>query len=301
MVYYLQRECNFDEAVSSEGVVRFDTELAISDEGDFVCRDDGTVDIMQAGTYVVLWYITAMTGKSTVGQGYELRKVDYSKSPIWESVAGSTNHIKVSQTSGFAILVISQSEIDDFGKATVAVFNTADAEAVLTNFTPRAGLLIYGSDFEELSDKFRDIDEEITEIADQADALEEFVRSSEVTELQTQSSDLSGLGVEVTKSGCVYNFRGIGSLNHQQGLLSGHTYRLLEAGQFTPMYTYQGDATVGTLWIETPSSDVYSLPLHFDTGIYFTANIDYPNLPVGTIFRFTQSLILAESRQKTEV
>ncbi len=68
----------------------------------------------------------------------------------------------------------------------------------------------------------------------------------------------------------------------------------IEGDQYPELANYQGDTTIGTLWIETPAGVVYSYPIRFDrTGIYFTPNNQLTNLPAGTTFKFTQALILA--------
>ena len=97
----------------------------------------------------------------------------------------------------------------------------------------------------------------------------------------------------VIHAGFTYNFWGIGALNHVQTLTSGVRYYLITSVQYPELLFYQGDTTIGTLWIETPGGNVYSLPIRFDsTGIYFTPSSNYTNLPVGTTFKFTQALIL---------
>jgi hypothetical protein len=304
MVYFLQRECNSEAAVPSGEAIRFDTPIALSESGsplaaDFEYRSSGEIDIRRAGTYVVFWYVVSGSGKSTVGQSYRLMRLDYSQTPAArEIVAGVANHIKVSQTCGFAIIVVGQEEIDDYGRATVAVVNSADAEVQLTPFTPRAGLLIYGNDFEMLQGRLSAADAQILALSEQIDELDAFVHLSETADIWSDTPELDGLGAAVISSGYIYNFRGIGTLNHQQTLTQGTEYRLIESAQFEPLTRFQGSAAVGTLRIETPSPSrqIHLLPLHFDaSGIYFVADSDYQNLPIGTVFSFTQSLILAES------
>jgi len=302
MIYYLQRECNLDTAISSEAIMKFDTPIALSETSsltppeDFNYQEDGSIDIMRAGTYTVFWYVVSMAGLSTIGQSYQLKKLDYSlATPDWSPIAGTSNHIKVSQAPGFAILTISQDEIDEYGKATIALFNTADASENLTYFVPKAGILIFGLNLEPLENQLTTIDGQISSMFDQIGSLEQFIYLSDVTDIWSQTAELSGLGSAVINSGYTYNFWGIGTLNHQQTLNSGTVYYLIDSSQYSPLTYYQGDSTIGTLWIETPapSTSVYSLPIRFDaTGIYFSPDTTYQNLPAGTTFRFTQSLIL---------
>ena len=125
--------------------------------------------------------------------------------------------------------------------------------------------------------------------------IENFIYLSNVTEYWSQTAALLGLGCAVIHSGFTYNFWGIGALNHQQTLNNGQTYYLITSAQCPELLFYQGDSTIGTLWIETPGGSVYSLPIRFDaTGIYFTPNSQLTNLPIGTTFKFTQALILVD-------
>ena len=303
IVHYIQRECNFDTAVSSGSIIKFDTPIALSQTSsatppeDFQYQSDGTVDILRAGTYMIYWYIANMAGQSTVGQSYLLQKKDYSlTTPDWTPVAGTSNHIKVSQTPGFAIVDITENEIDTYGKATIALFNTSDTSANLALFTPKAGILIFGLSADLLENEMTEIDGQIVNIFDQLKTISDFIHLSDVEQMFSEPP-LSGLGVAVIDSGHTYNFWGTGTLSQQVTLNQGTTYTIIQSSQFLPLTYYQGDSTIGTLWIvkPAPSSDVYSLPVHFDgTGIYFTPDTTYTDLPTGTAFRFTQSLILVE-------
>ena len=305
VIYYLQRECNLETTISSSSIIKFDTPIALSETSaltpseDFEYQTNGSIDIKRPGTYAVFWYAVSMVSNSKIGQSYQLKKLDYEPStPEWNVVAGTSNHIKVAQTPGFAIVVISEAEIEEYGKATIALFNAADASIELTFLAPRAGILIYGFDLDSVEKKITDISDQITDISDQVQTIEEFIHLSEVTEIWSPTPELSGLGAAVISSGFTYNFWGIGTLNHQQTLNDGQIYYLINSSQYTPLTFYQGDSTIGTLWIEAPPpvASMFSFPLHFDaTGIYFTPDTTYANLPVGTSFRFTQALILVES------
>ena len=303
IVHYIQRECNFDTAVSSGSIIKFDTPIALSQTGsaippeDFQYQLDGSIDILRAGTYMIYWYIANTAGQSTIGQSYLLQKKDYSlTTPDWTPVAGTSNHIRVSQTPGFAIVDITENEIDTYEKATVALFNTSDTSANLALFTPKAGILVFGLSADSLEDKMTEIDVQIADIFTRLRIISDFIHLSDVEEMFSDPP-LSGLGVAVISSGYTHNFWGTGTLSQQQTLNQGATYTIVQSSQFLPLTYYQGDSTIGTLWIvkPAPSSDVYSLPVHFDgTGIYFTPDITYTDLPAGTAFRFTQSLILVE-------
>jgi len=270
--------------------------VSLTPPEDFVYQNDGTIDIMRPGSYTVFWYVVCMTSQSTVGQSYQLKKLNYSLiTPDWATVAGSANHIKVAQTPGFAIINISEDEIAQYGKATIALFNTADAEAGLTFFVPKAGIMIFGVSIESMEAKLAAIDTQIADIVQEIYELEQLVYLSEEVSIWSQTSELAGVGVSVINSGFTYNFWGIGALSSQQTLSAQTVYYLITSGQYEPLTYYEGDSAIGTLWIATPSGSSYSLPIFFDsTGIYITPGITYQDLPAGTVLRFTQALILVE-------
>ncbi|MCL2170437.1 MAG: hypothetical protein FWB74_10505 [Defluviitaleaceae bacterium] len=296
MVRFFQRECNAEYiTVLSGEALTFDTHIAASGN-DFSYNDDGSIDILSAGTYSVFWYVSNMTSQSTIGQSYELKREDLSSDePSFVRVAGTSNHIKVSQTPGFAIVDVAQSDIDAQGRVRVALINTSDAATELTFFTPKAGILFFGLEPEAIEDRLTNIDNQITSIFEQLFDIEQFVHLSDVSEMWSVAPELLGLGAAVISSGYNYNFWGIGTLNHQQTFMAKSVYYLVTSDQFEPLTYYQGDSTIGTLWIVTPApmSESFSMPIRFDeTGIYFAPDEELTSLPVGTVFRFTQSLIL---------
>jgi len=303
MVYYLQRERNIATEIPSNSIIQFDTPIALSETGsstppeDFQYQEDGSIDILRPGTYAVFWFVVERLGFTTDGQFYQLKEYDYgAQDPDWTAVAGSTNHIKVSSTPGFCIVTVSENDISENGRATIALFNTADAAIHLTYFQPKAGILIFGLDLRSLNGRLIGIEQEITDVLSELQSIENFVHLSDVTEIWSLSAELAGAGVAVISSGFTFNFWGIGTLNHPQSLNSGETYYLITGSQFAPLTLYQGDSTIGSLWIETPAGAVYSLPVRFDaTGVYFTPSTTYSNLPVGTSFKFTQALILVSN------
>ena len=145
-----------------------------------------------------------------------------------------------------------------------------------------------------LENRVTNIENEITNIYNKIHIIESFIYLSDVVEYWSLTAALSGLGAAVISAGFTYNFWGIGALNHQQTLNNGSTYYLITSSQCPELGYYQGDSTIGTLWIETPAGgNLYSLPIRFDsTGIYFTPTNQMTSLPVGTTFKFTQALIL---------
>ena len=301
MVHYIQRECNSSNVISSGAILKFETPIALSQTNsltppeDFEYQENGSIDVFRAGTYSIFWYVANMTSQSAIGQSYQIEKLDYSlEPPNWVSVVGTSNHIKVSQTPGFAVLDILQEEINDFGKATVAIFNTADAQTELTFFVPKAGILIFGLSTESLENKLTTIDGQIADVASQVDGLEQFVHLSEISEIWSETEEILGVGAAVIRSGYTYNFWGIGALSQPQTLVADVDYFIIDSTQFVPLQQYVGAATIGTLWIDTQTvlPDTFSLPIRFDsTGIYFKSDINY-DLPAGAVLRFTQALIL---------
>ena len=302
MTYYMQRECNYENVVPSGHIVKFDTPVVPKagdpPSADIIYQTEGTFDILHPGTYSIFWYTVGMVSHSTVGDTYQLKKLDYGQSdPAWVTVAGTSNHIRVSQTPGFAIVVVAESEIEEHGKATIALFNMADATGELTMHTPKAGILIFGFDLESVENDMTAIADQITGVIGQLQIIEEFVHLSDVTEMWSLTPKLAGIGVAVITSGYTHNFWGIGTLNQQQTLNAGETIYLITVSQYPPLGFYQGDSTIGTLWIETPgpTTNIFSFPVRFDAaGIYFTPNATYQNLPPGTSFKFTQALILVK-------
>ena len=303
MVHYLQRERNSPTAIPLNSIVQFDTPVALSSSGspapsaDFQYLDNGYINILKPGTYAVFWFVVGKTGFATNGQSYQLRKYNYDAiTPGFEDSAKSTNHIKVSSTPGFAIVIVSADEITEHNRATIALFNAADSSIEPTFFSPKAGILIFGIDLESLETRISGIEGEITNIFQQVATIYEFVHLSDVINMPSPTPELAGLGVAVIHSGYTYNFWGTGSLNHVQTLNAGQTYYLLPSSEFEPLTYYQGEATIGTLWIETPGGTMISFPVRFDgTGIFFRPVENFYNLPIGTTFKFTQALILVSS------
>ncbi|MCL2574344.1 MAG: hypothetical protein FWE34_07335 [Defluviitaleaceae bacterium] len=148
-------------------------------------------------------------------------------------------------------------------------------------------------DFEELERRVTILEKEIVNIYTIIHRLESFIYLSDVEELWSLTPALRGLGSGVIHSGFTYNFWGIGALDHVQTLTNGVRYYLITASQYEPLTYYQGEPTLGTLWIDAPGRAIETMPIRFDeTGIYFIPTTQMTNLPVGTVFKFTQALIL---------
>ncbi len=151
-------------------------------------------------------------------------------------------------------------------------------------------------DCEEIDNRLSIMEQKITNINRQITYIQSFLYLSDVIEVFSETPALLGLGAAVIHSGYTYNFWGTGALDHQQTLSNGTKYYLILSSQYKELTYYQGDTTIGTLWIETPTKNVYNLPIRFDeTGIYFTPSTQMANLPIGTTFKFTQALILVDT------
>jgi uncharacterized repeat protein (TIGR01451 family) len=287
-----QRERNAATAIQGNAMLAFDQPLLPSE--DVIYREDGTIDIVRRGTYFVFWFVTGMTGFATNGQSYHLKKMDYeAQDPDWTFLAGASNHVKISPTSGFGIVTVSAGDISEHGKATLALFNTADAAIQPTFFHPKAGILIFGADFDCLNSRVATTEQDTTDLNDEIQSIKDFLLVSEVSELWSETPELSGLGVAVIFSGYMFNFWGIGALDHQQTLNGGEAYYLMSSSQYPALALYQGELTFGTLWLEDPSGSVTQFPLRLDgSGIYFVPESQLIDLPAGTAFSFAKPLIL---------
>ena len=151
-------------------------------------------------------------------------------------------------------------------------------------------------DCEKLEKRLTIIETQVIKITDKLNEMSGSSGISNVTKLWSNTPELSGLGTAVVKYGSVYNFWGIGMLKHQQTLRNGTTYYLLRSNQYPDLSLYQENKTIDTLWIETPAGDLYTLPIRFDeTGFHFRPTQQLTNLPSGTKFMFTKTLILANT------
>jgi hypothetical protein len=288
MVYYHQRERRLNAVIPGNSIVQCDTSIALSKTGsmspspDFDYHENGSIDILRPGIYVVFWFVAGMVGFATDGQSYQLKKFDYdTQNPDWTVLAGASTHIKISAFSGFGTVAASVDEISEHGKVTVALFNTADSAIQLTFFQPKAGILIYGLDLASLESRITNI--------------ENFVYLANFSEIWSLTPELSGLGIGVIHTGYTHSIWGLGSLNHQQTLVNGEIYYLITSSQYPALLLSQGDAEIGTLWIETPTGNLYSTPIRFDeTGIFFKTNNQLTNLPIGTTFKFAHTLLLVD-------
>jgi len=307
-MYYIQRESKNQTGVDNGYPIIFDTGISVSGTNDFRYQPAGIIDIKKPGIYVVSWFVNQMTGLSKDGQVFHIKK-SYNDALTWTEVAGASSHIKISSSSGFCAIEVSKEDIEDHEYVSIALFNTSDKYATLTNHNhAKAGILVFGYDINALESRVTNIEQNITNIYQKIDHIESFIYLSDVVDIWSVDPALRknaparpepGIGTGVIHAGYTYNFWGIGSLDHQQTLDNSSTYYILRNDstitQCPELLLYQGDSTIGTLWIETPGGVVYNVPLRFDaTGIYFKSQSQLSNLPVGTTFKFTQALILVD-------
>ena len=310
MVYYHLRERNnIETSIASNSIVQFETSLmssktnSLAPPEDFQDQEDGSIDIARSGIYLVLWYVSGMTGFATNGQSYKRKKLDYgAQPPGWIDLATASNHIKVSSSPGYSIVVVSEDEIYQHGKATIALFNTSDSTVQLTFFLPKATIAIFGIELELLvkeitaiEQRITTIEQEISYIFTEINRIERFVYISRITNIYSLTERLLGVGVSVMHIGFEHEFWGMGSLSQASTLVNGVTYYIITTAQYPQLRFYVLESTITTLWIETPGGTLYNFPVRFDeSGIYFTPPSQLSNLPAGTTFKFTQTLLLID-------
>ena len=287
----LQRARDVQEPVSPGGIVTFERRLVSI--GDVYYQPDGSITIVRRGTYIVAWFAAGMHGFATNGQFFQLKKQRPGTSQ-WEVVAGTSNHSKVSITSGYAVINVTEEEVAEYNGVTLALFNAADAEIKLSLFNSNASILIFGADFKCIDTRLKTIGYELADIDNHMQELHDALYLSDIVEIWSQTPELLGLGTAVIRIGFNYNFWGIGALDAPQVLDAGTVYYLAKSSQYTPLTYYQGDSTFGTLWIETPNGSATKYPIRFNsTGIYIVPDSQLA-LPAGTRFLFTRLLILVE-------
>jgi len=283
----LQRESyTHDE---TEDIITFDTPLF--SKGPISYQPDGSIDIALQGAYVVSWFVSAKSGLATDGQLYTIKRYDYEASG-WVDIANASNHIKDATAIGFAVIDVTNDNISEYGKATIAVFNNADAHIDLISFKPRAGILVYGANFGCINTRMFTIDNYLMGILQHLQDVERFVHMSDVTIIMSETPEFMGLGVSIINLGYKYNFWGIGALDADHTLIAGNVYYLITGAQFPLLANFSGAPAIGILWIENLDEHLFKHPLHYDgNGIYFVPRITM-NLVAGTKFLFMQMLIL---------
>jgi len=165
-----------------------------------------------------------------------------------------------------------------------------------------------------------EIQNQIVELNDEITRIEKFIFLSDVTTF-SDASPFYGATVSVINAGHTYNFWGSGALTSPVTLSNNTTFYLARSGQPTTippalpdlipeLLWYQGSSTLGTLWIEGPPVQVSpgpppvyapgpviaTIPLRFDaTGIWFRTDYNIGVVAAGSVFKFTQALILVDT------
>lgn len=331
MSIYFQRERrNTELTIPTNEMVSFDIPIASSQtipqpdnpndplplpEADFFYHSNGSIDLFRASTFIAGWNIASVAGMSTDGQAFQLKKRDYEAEAsdplageIWIPIANGTSAFKISSSSGFAIILVSEAEILAYNKATIALFNVSNDTVKLSRHSQtKAGILLFG---------IGPVDADIINLYQFVNELFEFISYSDVhvfnanyypfylpqsgTGNNPNPSELIPLTpgyspsdrhyqIGVIWSGYTYNFWFISPNNSRTLVIESGKQILLSANDFEPLSWYQGQTTYGTAWINSNGS--YKLiPIMFDsTGIY--TNIGNRETQVSNI-KFTQTLIL---------
>ena len=159
----------------------------------------------------------------------------------------------------------------------------------------------------EFETRIEELETYIYNLEERIEYIENFTNLSSVTDYVCQSS-FDGLYVSVIHSGFNYNFWGTGNLKKNFSMSNGGIYYLIHSGETDnpelgicePLNWYQGDATIGTLWLNNTSggTQYVALPLFFDSnGIYIKPSNNI-NVGVNSTYNFTQSLILVDPNNR---
>ncbi|MDR0914346.1 MAG: collagen-like protein [Oscillospiraceae bacterium] len=150
-------------------------------------------------------------------------------------------------------------------------------------------------DCSELQDRIDALEGRIVSLENQITNIIHSITPSAVRTVYSDEPALIGIGSSVIQTGSTYNYWGVDTLAAPTSLNNKQTYYIATTDQLPELKDYQGSPTITTMWIVTPNGNTYTQPVYFDeTGVYFTPSSSLNNLPLGTSFKFTQALILAE-------
>lgn len=131
MVQYLQLERTTVGHINTDAPVLFNVEVQKGGTHINYNNANGVITFTTVGVYYLNWFVAQQTGLATDGSNFAIRKSAL-------DVVGS-NHIKISQTSGFAIVHVTAAN------QTVVLVNVADAPASLSDVAlVKAGLAVFG-------------------------------------------------------------------------------------------------------------------------------------------------------------
>ena len=148
MAYYLHIEKKNDGIIASGSSIDFDFILKQSTTDgtpDFdISQDNSLFGIKKAGTFSVQWYMSQMSGLATNGQAFRLQYKNELEE--WEYLGDGTSHIKVSSSSGFGIIEITDEMISKSSDATVWIrlINISNQDVSLSyKHLVKGALIIY--------------------------------------------------------------------------------------------------------------------------------------------------------------
>ena len=131
MVRFLHLEKRNAGAVAVNGTVLFNVELQ---SGGGITYDTGTgvITFSTPGVYYLNWFVAQQTGLATDGSNFAVVVA-----PNTQYVG--SNHVKISQTSGFAIIETTQANVN------ARLVNVANAPATLSDTTQvKAAIAVFG-------------------------------------------------------------------------------------------------------------------------------------------------------------
>jgi len=136
--------------IPTGSAIKFDNPLSTTDDIHY----DGTTGrfvIKQAGSWIVNWFVTQQTGLSPEGSNFgiavynpilDTQDPDYPGFMEANIIVGS-GHVKISPTSGFAIISVDDEQVGEDGVA-FELINTASHSATLSERTQvKAGIAIF--------------------------------------------------------------------------------------------------------------------------------------------------------------
>ncbi|MDR2168103.1 MAG: hypothetical protein LBE35_09695 [Clostridiales bacterium] len=133
MVQFLYLERKDPGVIPVNAAVEFDEPLQTSGTDITYDTETGEITFVVPGDYHINWFVAQMTGLATDGSNFAIVT-----SNAAEDVIGS-NHVKVSQTSGFAFVKTATANV------TAKLVNASNAAATLSDTTDvKAALAVFG-------------------------------------------------------------------------------------------------------------------------------------------------------------
>ena len=139
MVQYLQLERVVAGSINAGAAVIFDN--PVSTGGDKVIYDNisGEISFNKAGVYYINWFVAQQTGLATDGSNFAIY-VGLPSSTDPDLIVTASNHVKVSQTSGFAIVEVAEGKEGSIAR----LVNVSASTATLSDVTQvKAGITVF--------------------------------------------------------------------------------------------------------------------------------------------------------------